>query len=469
MNDSPFAGLSALMSRIDPVSAVGRVTGVEGTVIWVGGLAHEACIGDRLALYMEGRTLMGEVLRLRDDQIAMLPDEEPDGVSQGDRVSVLGPPTLAPCDSWIGRIIDPYGRPMDGAPLGPGARQRPFRSSPPPAASRRSLGDRLSTGLAVFDTLLPIVRGQRIGLFAGSGVGKSRLLGALTRGMQADVVVLALVGERGREVQDFVHNVLGPEGMARSVVVASTSDRSPLERRRCPLAAMTIAEHFRDQGLHVLFLTDSITRFAEAHREVAVASGELPALRGHPASTAHQIMRLAERAGPGSGTMGDITAVFSVLVAGSDMEEPIADILRGVLDGHVVMDRQIAERGRYPAIDLLSSVSRSLPEAASKAENDLIQAVRGLLGAYARSEAMIMAGLYRTGEDPVLDRAIQVWNELDAFLAEPSVNGPEAAFARLAEILRRGDLELGRKTGSRSGGRNVQTRKQPRAPAGQGA
>jgi flagellum-specific ATP synthase len=255
--------------------------------------------------------------------------------------------------------------------------------------------------------------------------------------MQADVVVLALVGERGREVLDFVNTILGPEGMARTVVVAATSDRSPLERRRCPLAAMTIAEHFRDQGKHVLYLADSITRFAEAHREVAVASGEMPALRGHPPSVANQIMRLAERAGPGLNGVGDITAVFSVLVAGSDMEEPIADILRGVLDGHVVLDRKIAERGRYPAIDLLRSVSRSLPGAATPQENEQIQNVRRLLGAYAKSETMVRAGLYREGEDPVLDQAIKIWDDLDAFLASPSPDGPAAAFQQLELILRR--------------------------------
>ncbi len=435
--EEDIAGLKARISQMQPVKAVGRVQAVDGTSIWVRGLAEDACIGDRLRLIQPNGELGGEVLRIRDDLVAMLPDEAADGVSKGDRVAVLGPPTLAPCDSWIGRVIDAYGRPLDGAPLGPGPRRRPFRASPPPAAARRQLGDRLSTGLSIFDTLLPIVKGQRIGLFAGSGVGKSRLLAQLAQGVQADIVVLALVGERGREVLDFVSNVLGPEGMARSVVVAATSDRSPLERRRCPLAAMTIAEHFRDQGAHVLYLADSITRFAEAHREVAIASGELPALRGHPPSVAHQIMRLAERAGPGVGDAGDITAVFSLLVAGSDMDEPVADILRGVLDGHVVMDRQIAERGRFPAIDLLKSVSRSLPEAANQQENAIIQQVRQLMGAYARSETMIRAGLYRDGEDPILDQAIRAWPDLDNFLAEASPNSPQAAFQKLQLILRR--------------------------------
>ncbi|WP_417718793.1 FliI/YscN family ATPase [Salipiger sp.] len=437
MDRNDFTGLRSRIAQAQTVHAVGRVRSVDGTVIWIRGLAHLACIGDRLRLYRADGILDGEVLRIREDLVAMLPDEGADGVSQGDRVALVGAPTLAPADSWIGRVVDPYGKPLDGMPLSPGPRRRPFRASPPPAAQRRGLGERLETGLAVFDTLLPIVEGQRVGLFAGSGVGKSRLLASLARGMSADIVVLALVGERGREVHDFVHAVLGPEGMARSIVVAATSDRSPLERRRCPLAAMTIAEHFRDQGHHVLYLADSITRFAEAHREVAVAAGEMPALRGFPPSTAHQIMRLAERAGPGLPGTGNITAVFSVLVAGSDMDEPVADILRGVLDGHAVLSREIAERGRFPAVDVLRSVSRSLPEAANDEENAAILQARQLLGAYARSETMIRAGLYRDGEDPVLDRAIRIWGDLDAFIGEPSPNGSEAAFGRLRLLLRR--------------------------------
>ncbi|MCT4556772.1 MAG: FliI/YscN family ATPase [Pelagimonas sp.] len=435
--EESITGLRARIAQMQPVKSVGRVQSVDGTTIWIRGLSEVACIGDRLRLIRPDFPLEGEVLRIRDDMVAMLPDEAADGVSKGDRVAVLGAPTLAPCDSWIGRVVDAYGRPLDGAPLSPGAVPRAFRSNPPPAAARGRLGARLATGLSVFDTLLPIVQGQRIGLFAGSGVGKSRLLANLAQGVEADVVVLALVGERGREVLDFVTSVLGEEGMARSVVVAATSDRSPLERRRCPLAAMTIAEHFRDQGKHVLYLADSITRFAEAHREVAIASGEMPALRGHPPSVAHQIMRLAERAGPGERGVGDITAVFSVLVAGSDMDEPVADILRGVLDGHVVMDRKIAERGRFPAIDLLRSVSRSLPEAASPSENETIQTVRQLMGAYAQSETMVRAGLYREGEDPILDQAIKIWSELDSFLALSSPGGPEDAFQRLDLILRK--------------------------------
>ena len=337
---------------------------------------------------------------------------------------------------WIGRIVDPFGQPIDGRPLRTGAEERSFLAPAPAAVTRKRLGARLDTGLVIFDTLLPIVRGQRIGLFAGSGVGKSTLLSNLALGIQADLVVIALIGERGRELREFVESVLGPEGMARAVVVAATSDQSPLIRRRCAWAAMAVAEHFRDQGRHVLFLADSITRFAEAHREIALASGEGASYRGFPPSTSHLIMSLAERAGPGPEGTGDITGIFSVLVAGSDMEEPIADILRGVLDGHVVLDRAIAERGRFPAVDVLRSVSRALPHAASDAENQLIGRARAALGAYAESELMIKAGLYAPGSDPALDEAVRLYPALDAVVAQKSRDGCASSFAMLAAALR---------------------------------
>ena len=249
-------------------------------------------------------------------------------------------------------------------------------------------------------------------------------------------MVIALIGERGRELREFTERVLGPEGLQRAIVVTATSDQSAVTRRRCALAAMTVAEHFRDQGLHILLLADSVTRFAEAHREMALSMGEEASLRGYPPSLSPAIMGWAERAGPGPEGSGDITAVFSVLVAGSDMDEPVADILRGVLDGHVVLDRKIAERGRYPAIDLLRSVSRSLPEAADGEENLLIAETRRLLGAYDRAELMIQAGLYAKGSDPVIDAAIRVWSGLDGFLAEDAPeDGVSGSFVRLADLL----------------------------------
>ncbi|WP_116133246.1 FliI/YscN family ATPase [Tropicimonas sp. IMCC34043] len=418
------------------VRPVGRVRRIGHGTMTVGGLATEAALGDHVRIDLRDGALRGEIVDLSFEGAVVLPDGAGEGIRIGDPVILDGPPTIAPSDHWIGRVIDPYGQPLDGRGLGRGIVERPLRASAPRAIERRSLGGRLATGLAVFDTLLPIVRGQRVGVFSGSGVGKSTLLGNLAKGVDADVAVIALVGERGREVREFVDKTLGPDGMKKAVVVAATSDQPPLTRRHALWTAMAVAEHFRDHGRHVLFLADSVTRFAEAHREIVLAAGEVPSLRGFPPSVAHMITALAERSGPGpKRSGGDITAVFTVLVAGSDMEEPIADILRGVLDGHIVLDRQIAERGRYPAIDLLRSVSRSLPEAASGQENALIQLARQRLGAYDRAELMIQSGLYAGGSDPNIDAAIRVWPALDAFLTEPSPDGPSAAFARLSRIL----------------------------------
>ena len=432
MRTDTFDTLRARIAAVQSVARIGRVSALGAGTIVVRGLSQVAALGDRM---MVGGSA-AEVISLSADALVLLPDVSAEGVAIGAEVTHLGPAALAPDNGWIGRVIDPDGKPLDGLPLFPGLVPRALRAAPPPAARRRRLGARLSTGLAVFDTLLPLVQGQRIGLFAGSGVGKSSLLGSFARGVAADVVVLALVGERGRELRAFVEDVLGAAGMARSVVVAATSDQSPLLRRRCLLSAMTVAEHFRDQGAHVLFLADSITRFAEAYREVALAGGESAALRGYPPSLSHAIMSLAERAGPGEEGTGDITAVLSVLVAGSDMEEPVADILRGTIDGHVVLDRRIAERGRFPAVDLLRSVSRSLPDCASATENAAIAEARRLLGAWDRAELMVQAGLYAAGSDPLTDRAIKAYPALDAFLAEAAPQGGTAAsFVRLESVL----------------------------------
>lgn len=429
--------IDRMIAQIRQLSAsriFGRVRAIGAGVVDVAGLDIHASLGDRV-LFSNGckDPLSGEVIALSPGVATVLAEGPLDGLSIGAEVELLSAPMIAPDESWIGRIIDPLGRALDGRGLIQGD-ARAYQAPPPPAAARRRLGARLGTGLAVFDTLLPIVQGQRIGLFAGSGVGKSTLLSALAKGVAADVVVIAMIGERGRELREFVETTLGPEGMARAVVVAATSDQSPLLRRRCAWAAMAVAEFFRDQGRHVLFLADSITRFAEAHREIALAAGEAASYRGFPPSTSSLIMGLAERAGPGPEGAGDITGIFSVLVAGSDMEEPVADILRGVLDGHVVLDRSIAERGRFPAVDVLRSVSRSLPHAASAPENALIAKTRAMLGAYAESELMIRAGLYAAGSDPKLDEAVRLYPGIDHFitLSPPNV---EASFQQLEAVL----------------------------------
>ena len=439
MMSGVFDGLLSELEEIRAVHCLGRVLVISQGTLSVSGLDRRAGLGDQVLVRGTRACAGGEIVALGSGTAAVLPEGGTEGLAIGDPVELRGAVAIAPDDSWVGRIVDSLGKPLDGRPLMRGPVARPLRPGPPPAAGRRRLGARLETGTAVFDTLLPLVRGQRIGLFAGSGVGKSTLLGKFARGVAADVVVIALVGERGRELREFTERVLGPFGMERSVVVTATSDESPLARRRCAWTAMTVAEHFRDRGAQVLLLMDSVTRFAEAHREIALAAGETPALRGYPPSLSHAVMSLAERAGPGPAGAGDITAVFSVLVAGSDMEEPVADILRGVMDGHVVMDRRIAERGRFPAIDLLRSVSRSLPDAASEEENALIARARRLLGAWDRAEMMIQAGLYAKGTDPLVDEAIRVWPALDGFLAEDSpAEGLAGSFRRLADCLRPG-------------------------------
>lgn len=431
-----FDPLLADLAEIRPIRRFGQISETRGATLLARGLSKQSRLGDRVMIECRDGTLLGgEILGLSPVGAEILAEGPIDGVAIGDPVEHLGRNHIAPDDGWIGRVIDPYGNPLDGRPLVRGRLARPLRAPPPPPARRKRLGGRLDTGVDAFNTVLPLVRGQRIGLFAGSGVGKTSLLGQFARGVEADVVVLALVGERGRELREFIDEVLGAEGLARSVVVTATSDQSPLARRRAALTAMAVAEHFRDTGRHVLLLCDSITRFAEAHREIALSGGEAPSLRGFPPSTSHQIMSLAERAGPGEADQGDITAVFTVLVAGSDMEEPVADILRGVLDGHVVLERTIAERGRFPAIDLLRSVSRSLPAAASPGENAYITEARRLIGAYERAEMMIQAGLYTQGSDPLTDRAIKLFPKLDAFLAGMNTASVQESFGRLRKVL----------------------------------
>ena len=430
-------GLAAHIERLDPVRPVGRVCSVSGGQIEISGVP-DARIGQQIRLPRRGRApLTGEIVRLENGSAHAMPDQVAEHVSIGDRVTILPAVSLAPSDSWKGRVIDPNGKPLDGKPLLPGATLMTLQGSPPAARSRMSMGRRLDTGLAVTNTFLPIVSGQRLGLFANAGLGKSSLIAKLAQGLEADVVVIALIGERGHEVSHFTDSVLGPEAMQRCVVVAATSDQPALHRRRCAWSAMTVAEYFRAQGKNVLLLADSMTRFADAHREVASAAGELPVLRGYPTSVSPMLMSLCERAGPGPEGQGHITGLFSVLVPGEDMDEPISDILRGTLDGHIILGRDIAARGRFPAIDVLQSVSRSLPGAASDAENALLSEARRLLSVYDTNAAMIRAGLYSKGTDAEIDRAIAFWPEAEAFLARQEAGGCEDSFKHLELALRR--------------------------------
>ncbi len=430
--------MTAAAADLRDAHPVGRVLAVTGASVAVGGLMHVLRLGDRVIVRAQGQRIRADVVRLDAGIAHALVDGPCDGIALDDPVQYVAKPRFAPDDSWIGRVIDPDGQPLDGRALLPGLGWANLQNPPPAAHRRRPLGERLETGLAVMNTLLPLARGQRVGLFAGSGVGKSSLLADLARGVDADVIVIALVGERGREVRQFTENVLGPEGMKRTVVVAATSDRAPQVRRRCAWAATATAEFFRDQGKQVLLLVDSVTRYCEAHREVSVVGGEQANLRGFPPSTAGAIASLCERAGPGEHESGDITAVYTVLVAGSDMEEPVADMLRGVLDGHIVLDRGIAERGRFPAIDVLRSVSRSLPDVADRMENSLISEARSHLATYDKAALMVQAGLYETGSDAAIDAAIACHEPLENFLTLKDKRDAKGHFAALKKALSKG-------------------------------
>ena len=417
----------------------GRVVGVRGALIEVDGLAGAATIGSRVTMGDGAGQIDAEVTGLDQTLAHCLPFGDLQGVAVGDRVALkAGQFEIRPCNAWLGRMIDGLGRPVDGLGALPlGRLPRAVKASPPPAAERMRVGDRIPTGVRALDVFAPLCQGQRLGLFAGSGVGKSVLLSMLARWTQCDVAVIGLIGERGREVQEFVQDDLGAVGLKRSVVVVATSDEPALMRRQAAWTTLAVAEHFRGQGLNVLCLMDSVTRFAMAQREIGLASGEPPATKGYPPTVFAELPRLLERAGPGRAGEGSITGLFTVLVDGDDHNEPIADAVRGILDGHVVISRAIAERGRYPAIDILKSVSRTLPHAHSDAENLLRIGARQVLSTYNDMEEIIRLGAYRAGANVEVDAAIRLAPQIEALLGQNKQDhGPIAdSFARLAAIM----------------------------------
>ena len=409
----------------------GRIAGVAGLAVEVGGLSHHLSVGDRIALRSRsGRDVPAEIVGFRGGLAQAMTYAPADGLGPGSaaRAPLPGPgaahgATLAVSDGWIGRVIDPLGRPLDGhGALLRGQVALAVRAMPPEAAQRARLGERLDLGVRVLNTFATCRRGQRLGLFAASGVGKSTLLAMLARHTACDVAVLALVGERGREVREFVEDELGAAGLARAVVVVATSDTPPLMRREAAYAAMTVAEHFRNQGKSVLLLMDSVTRFCLALREIGLAAGEPPATRGYPPSVFAELPRLLERAGPGpelpGRPVGHITALFTVLVEGDDHDEPVADAVRGILDGHVILDRRIGEGGRYPAVDVLRSLSRAVPGCNSAAENALTRRARAILALHADMADLVRLGAYRAGTDPAVDEAVAVVPRLEAVLRQ---------------------------------------------------
>ena len=384
--------------------AEGRVRGVRGIAIQVAGLA--AAIGDTCTIAAEdGRSpILAEVVGFDGDDTVVMALGDAHRVAPWDRVRNEHRPLAVPIGAGLlGRVVDALGRPLDGGPPIVGA-LRPLTGDAPSPLSRAPIHQPVETGVAAIDGMLTMGKGQRIGVFAGSGVGKSTLMGQIARSRAGDVNVIALIGERGREVGEFVAEALGPEGLQKSVVVACTSDAAPMLRLKAPLTAVAIAEAFRAQGADVLFMMDSVTRYAMACREVGLAAGEPPTLRGYPPSLFASLPRLVERLG--SDAHGTITGLFTVLVDGDDMNEPVADALRGYLDGHVVLSRRIAERGRFPAIDVLGSVSRVMPKVTTADHQKRARRVRELLAHYEENRDLVSVGAYRKGADPLLDQAI---------------------------------------------------------------
>jgi flagellum-specific ATP synthase len=344
---------------------------------------------------------------------------------------------VRPTNAWLGRVIDALGRPVDGkGPLPDGPALFPFRRDPPPAHARQRVAGPLDLGVRAVNTFLTTCLGQRMGIFAGSGVGKSVLLSMLARYTAADVAVIGLVGERGREVQEFLQDDLGEEGLARSVVIVATSDEPALMRRNAAYLTLTMSEYFRDQGASVLCMIESVTRFAMAQRDIGLAAGEPPTAKGYTPTVFNELPRLLERAGPGTGE-GTITGIFTVLVEGDDHNEPVADAVRGILDGHIVMERAIAERGRYPAINVLKSVSRTMPRSADPQFWPVVRRARQILATYADMEELIRLGAYRAGSSTEVDEAIRLFPQLDAFLNQSKEESTSIGdgYSRLADIL----------------------------------
>jgi type III secretion protein N (ATPase) len=412
--------LERLRGAVDaaaPLRLRGRVTRLAGTFLEAAaaGLAQ----GEAVRVLTRGREpLDAEVVGLREDRAVLLPLGDVSGVGLESEVVGTGRPfAIRAGPALLGRVLDGLGRPIDGAPLPPGLEEWAVDRPAPPPLARRRITRALPLGVRAIDALATVGEGQRLGLFAGSGVGKSTLLGQIARGTRAELSVICLVGERGREVRELVEDALGPEGLARSVVVAATSDAPALVRLKAAHVATAIAEWFADRGHAVLFMLDSLTRFARAQREVGLAAGEPPARQGYPPSVFAALPRLLERAG--NRDRGGITALYTVLVAGGDMEEPIADEVRGLLDGHVVLDRRAAERGRFPAVDPLASLSRLMPAVAGGAHRAAAARLRASLAAADRVRELVAVGAYRRGSDAETDAALDRLPAIEAFLAQP--------------------------------------------------
>jgi flagellum-specific ATP synthase len=426
MESQGLRSLLAAVERLDPLVVSGRVAAVNGLLIEARCRLTRLAIGARAEI--ERRTappLPAEVVGFREDRALLMPFGPVEGIAPGAEIRIAAEgASVRPTMAWRGRVIDAFGEPIDGkGPLPQGPAAYPLRALPPAAHTRGRVGDRVDLGVRAMNAFATCCTGQRLGVFSGSGVGKSVLLSMLAREAACDVVVVGLIGERGREVREFIEETLGEEGLKRAVLVVATSDEPALKRRQAAYMTMAVAEYLRDQDQDVLCLMDSVTRFAMAQREIGLAAGEPPTSKGYTPTVFGELPKLLERAGPGpirpdGSEAGAITGLFTVLVDGDDHNEPIADAVRGILDGHIVMDRAIAERGRFPPINVLKSISRTMPGCQRPFEREIVAKARQTLAAYADMEQLIRIGAYRMGSDALIDRAIRLNPALESFLAQ---------------------------------------------------
>lgn len=435
-----FDNIVKEVERLPDQKIFGRVTSVVGLLVEVSGVEGHISVGDHCRLLGRGdRRLTCEVVGFRSGSALLMPFGGLDGIGAGCRAEVGAvEPAIYPHSSWLGRVVNGFGEPVDGkGPLDAGPTAYKIRNRPPPAHARQRVGAKIDLGVRSINTFLSCCRGQRMGIFAGSGVGKSTLLSMMARHTEAEVSVIGLIGERGREAREFIEDDLGEDGLARSVVIVATSDEPPLMRRQAAYTTMAVAEYFRDQNRDVLCLMDSITRFAMAQREISLSAGEPPASKGYTPSVFAELPSLLERAGPGVENQGSISGLFTVLVEGDDHNEPISDAVRGILDGHIVLDRAIAERGRFPPVNILRSVSRTMPACNTDAENAIVDRARKLLSTYEDMGELIRLGAYRQGSDAQVDEAVHYYPAIEAFLSQTKADKTDLStgYGRLAEIL----------------------------------
>ncbi|WPY01079.1 Flagellum-specific ATP synthase [Candidatus Trichorickettsia mobilis] len=438
-----ISGFECLRQQVEDINSLkiyGKVISIKGILIECNGINDFVAIGSRCKIrdIQKTQEILCEVVGFSNDTVLLMSFNDTEGIGSGALVEVYRHDNvIAPDMSWLGRIVNAFGEPIDElGPLKVGGSAYQLKAQPPASQKRGRIGAKIDLGVKVIDTFASCCYGQRMGIFAGSGVGKSVLISMLTKYAATDVKVIGLVGERSREVKEFIEEYLGADGLKQAVIVVATGDESALLRKRAAYTTMAIAEYFRDHGKEVLCIIDSITRFAMAQREIGLAIGEPPTTKGYTPSVFSELPKLLERAGPGVNGV-NITGLFTVLVEGDDQNEPVSDTVRGTVDGHIVMDRSIAERGRFPAVDVLKSVSRAMPQCNSDLENRQVNFAKRMLSIYHDMAEMIRLGAYKKGADPDVDLAINYYNKLETFLSQKpnEICAMSESYQQLGDIL----------------------------------